>query len=1092
MKQTLKNIVNINSTYCRSVNLNLDLNDIDILKSLICPTSFKLVFESMIDNITATGQTAFTWTGPYGAGKSSLALLMTALMGKSKKQRDVAQDIIGTTLSKKLNSKIQIQKGWKVLPIVGELNNVETLISNTIEDDIGKRPNNIFDCFTDYINHNEGLLLIIDEMGKCLEAAAKDSNDIYFFQQLAEFASRTNGKFIVIGILHQSFADYARYLPYIIKDEWIKVQGRYIDLPINTVGEEQIELISRAIKCNNSENILITSIAKRTVETISINKRVVSESVLIKKLIKCYPICPIVVILLSQLSRKKFGQNQRSIFSFLSSGEPLALRDFINSNEYSENLLYMPKDLFDYIKINFESAILSSSDSKLWHIAIEALNKCYARGYSESHIEVLKTIAVIDLFANGSGIVSNVKLLKAILINNNIDIINIIEDLKKISVIIYKKHINGLSIYEGSDFDIDKSLDEAYQNVNNFNIDKLVDIANFKPIIAKRYYHKYGCLRWFDIVLAPIEDCCSFLQKEKQKSKSAGMIVILLPINNDEEKNAKKVIKNVCELDFPVVLTIAENTRIINEYLKELIALEWIQNNKSELAGDSVARREVEDRKILLKSILDSQLNKILVESTWYINGVEKKLRLDKLSIQVSEICEKIYYKSPIIKSELINRDKPSGNANTALYALLRDMILYKNQENLGIEGSTPEKVLYNILLKETGIHKKNSAGGYSYNEPKNNNLKYLWDFTDGFLMDGKIIPIIEIYKKWICKPFGIKNGLVSFLLISYLLTRDKVIAVYRDNIYNAELSDLLIEHIYINPKNISIRFIKANNENTHILSILTKVINNVNSNNELLETSEPLQIAQKLVYLIDNLHPWVLKTKLLSKQTTQFRELVKASNDPNKLIFDDILVMFNMNNLYEDIKNCLNELLEFYPLMIKSVGLLITEQLDIFFATPTQIDKLKERAMNIRGVSGNFQLEAFAARLSTFSSSFDDIVGIISLANNKPSKDWIDLDIENAKKEILRLCTEFKKAELYTKLKNRPSKRQAIAYLTKIGGNEEIIIGDFDLLLDKKNEVNYLMKSIKSVIDNEQNISVILTALAETSIEYLRKKDEK
>ena len=1091
MKNTLKEVVKINNRYCRSINLNLDFNDIEILKAIICPTSFKLVLENMIDNIFTTGQTAFTWTGPYGAGKSTFALLLTALMGKSKRHRDIAQGIIGNTLSKKVQSKININKGWKIIPIVGELASAEELILNAIENDTGEQVNNIFDCFSDYLKRNEGLLLIIDEMGKCLEAAAKDSSTIYFYQQLAEFASRTDGKFVVIGILHQSFADYARYLPYSIRDEWIKVQGRYVDLPINTVGEEQIELISRAIKCLEHDNSFISFIAKKTVETVSKNKKIVSTKSLIDKLVNCWPISPIVIMLLSQLSRKRFGQNQRSIFSFLSSGEPMALRDFINNNEYTDKIIYMPNDLFDYIRINLESTILSSTDSKFWHTAIDAMNKCQARGFNDIHLNILKTIAVIDLFSSGSGIVANVELLKSLYKDKNINIDSVIDDLKKLSIIIFKKHTDAYSIYEGSDFDIEKAFDEAYSNVNS-NIDKLVEIANFKPVIAKRYYHKYGCLRWFDIVIAPIEDFHLFINKEKQKSKATGMIVIFLPSTLEDVELAEQIINNTGNLDFPVIITIAESTHVINEYLKEILALEWIQKNKNELAGDKIARSEVDDRKNLLISYLDTQLNKILVESTWYSDGKEKKLRIDELSILVSDKCEELYFKSPIIKSELINRDKPSGNANTALYALLRDMILCKNVENLGIEGFTPERGLYNILLKDTGLHKKNTKGEYIFCEPKNNNLKPLWEFSDKYLNNGKTIPIIELYDQWSIAPFGIKNGLLSFLLIAYILTRNNVIAVYRDDIYNAEINDVLVEHIYLNPKSISIKYIKSDNVNNNIISILITIINEINNNEVLNTNSEPLQIAQKLVSIVDNLHPWVLKTRSLTKETTQFRELIKSSNDPNKLIFDDILKIFNLDDLYEKLKKCIKELIEFYPLMIQTVGMLLTTELDIPLAPPAEINKLRERAKNIRGVAGNFQLDAFAARLSTFTASFIDMAGIISLANNKPPNDWIDLDIENAKKEILRLCTEFKKAELYTKLKNRPSTRQGIAYLSKIGGKEEIITGEFDLLLDKKNEVAILMKNIKQVLRKEKNISVILTALAETSIEYLREKNEK
>jgi hypothetical protein len=179
----------------------------------------------------------------------------------------------------------------------------------------------------------------------------------------------------------------------------------------------------------------------------------------------------------------------------------------------------MPTDLFDYIRINLESAILSSSDSKLWHIAMDAINKCQAHGYSELHLSILKTVAVIDLFSSSSGIVANIELIETLYENQNINIATILDDLKGLSVIIFKKHINAYSIYEGSDFDIDKAIEEVYAHENSFDINKLAEIANFKPIIAKRYYHKFGCLRWFDILLTPIDECYYFLKKEKSKSK---------------------------------------------------------------------------------------------------------------------------------------------------------------------------------------------------------------------------------------------------------------------------------------------------------------------------------------------------------------------------------------------------------------------------------------------------------------------------------------------------------------------------------------------------------------------------------------------
>ncbi|MBF4333066.1 hypothetical protein EAY29_22850, partial [Vibrio anguillarum] len=103
---------------------------------------------------------------------------------------------------------------------------------------------------------NDGLLLIVDEMGKLLEGTEHQGDDIYFFQELAEFVSRTEGHIVLIGILHQSFRQYAKHQNFSekVQHEWEKVQGRFSDIPLVTSSDETIELIGKAIKCDSSIN----------------------------------------------------------------------------------------------------------------------------------------------------------------------------------------------------------------------------------------------------------------------------------------------------------------------------------------------------------------------------------------------------------------------------------------------------------------------------------------------------------------------------------------------------------------------------------------------------------------------------------------------------------------------------------------------------------------------------------------------------------------------------------------------------------------------------------------------------------------------
>lgn len=1089
----LSDVIKLNARFCRSINIKQDLDNDEILSNFICPTSFEFALLNIAENVSTTGQSAFTWTGPYGSGKSSLALFLSALLSKKKTLRNIAGNILKTKSRQKILSQIKVTKGWEVLPVVGEMKDASILLKEALSNKLGRKSNNIFDDIQALSKRNDGLLIFIDEMGKCLESAARGSGDVYFFQQLAEFASRSNGKIILIGILHQSFAEYARYLPHTLRDEWLKIQGRFVDMPINTVGEEQIELISRAINTSHSSKCIVSSV-ENTIKNISKNKLIISPTVFKKSLISCWPIHPVVVSLLAQISRKRFGQNQRSIFSFLSSGEPKAFRDFINTTEYADENMYMPEDLFDYLHYNLESAILSSSDSKIWNIAIETLARCQAKGASDQHIKVLKTMALIDLFNGASGLTTSEELLQSLYPKSNIK--KILKDLLEWSVIILKKHLKAYSIYEGSDFDIETALNEAYSAIPNLEIQKLAEIANFKPIIAKRHYHKFGCMRWFEVLLTPTENCRMFLDNQISHSSAVGFFNIFLPRTKAEEKMAKDIIKQSANYDYPTFMTIANSTQFINEYLKELLALEWIQKNKKELHGDGIARREIEGRRNLVISLLEVQLNNILMSSEWYENGTYIGIvKQNQLSVLASNTCDRVFLKTPKITSELVNRTKPSGSANTALNTLLKNMVTNEGEPLLGITGFTPERGLFNILLQETGLYSCSKDGKYTFTTPTSANLKELWTSTTSFIKSTNTkTNLADIYKFWTNKPFGIKIGIQKFLALAYIMTQRNSLAVYKDNIYIPEIDDIFVDYLIKEPKTISFKLVETSTESKGLLTEITRILDQLSTNIKIKDNIiSPLSTARKLVQVVDTLHPWVLKTKLLSKQTTKFREIVKVANDPYKLLFEDIPSVFLSNgnsthDITKNFKKAMEELLNIYPDTMKNIALMLTSELDITLATPNALERLRERAKKIKGVSGNFRLEAFASRISTFDSSLATISGIVSLANSKPPQDWIDLDIENAKKEILSLCTEFKKTELYAKVKNKSASRQAVAFIAGIGKKTEIIQGEFDILVDLHPEVIVLKKNIQKAVAGIKNKNVLLEALTELTIENLRK----
>jgi len=239
MPRLLSGIVQVRQQFLRSVRIDADFGRTDALVGFVLQPSARLAIETLARHINETQQRAFTWTGPYGGGKSSLALALCSLVSPEKKIQDSAKAVLGLRRGDPILKAFNASPndGWIVLPIVGK----RSLIHNEVVMAIDRLPyrrkkaglSRERDAIVELIALAEapgrkGVLLVIDELGKFLESSAQTGGDIYFYQQLAEAACRTRGKLVVVGILHQPFEQYATRLGREARDEWAKVQGRLL------------------------------------------------------------------------------------------------------------------------------------------------------------------------------------------------------------------------------------------------------------------------------------------------------------------------------------------------------------------------------------------------------------------------------------------------------------------------------------------------------------------------------------------------------------------------------------------------------------------------------------------------------------------------------------------------------------------------------------------------------------------------------------------------------------------------------------------------------------------------------------------------
>lgn len=1098
----------------RSIRIDTDYQDPDALMDFICPASSAAVLTSMARHITETGQAAFTWTGPYGSGKSSLVIALSALTTKSKRQREEASHAVGhTTATSIWEAMPPGQQGWMTIPVVGQRASARKIIGDVLiqhglldkEPEAGWDDDTLVSSLLNAANAlpgKSGILLFIDEMGKFLEAAARDGGDLYLFQQLAEIASRSNGKLVLVGILHQSFEEYAYRLSRDARDEWSKIHGRFVDLAVNTAGEEQIDLLSRAIKSAH-DSAQVSAKAQITADTIRQHKPGVSDN-LERLLEDTWPLHPVVAALLGPISRRRFGQNQRSLFGFLNSAEPNGFQDFLQLAD--ENDTYRPDRLWDYLRVNLEPAIIASPDGHRWAMAAEAIDRCEASSVSELHTALLKTIAVLDLFRERSGLYPSHDLLKVTVPSSDPkDIDNALDDLLRWSLVIYRKHLSSFAVYAGSDFNIEAAIERALQDVRDVNFDTLHRMAGIQPVLAKRHYFRTGALRWFDVKLGSLAVVHSNTTQFQPHQSTIGLYLLSLPTNGESEEEAREscrqASKKASKQNLEVIVGFPRQAWTIIDLAKELKALEKVQESTPEIQGDLIARREITSRLFALQNRLEAELQRALLSAVWFENGQElNTMAMRALNNKVSEVASRLYENSPVLPNELLNRTLPSSSAIAAQNILLRAMANNRHLPRLGITGYPAEGGLFDSILGSTELHGEYN-GHYDFQKPRLDdkaNLHPAWQAAANFIENNasRSVSLAEIFDIWEDKPIGLKRGLMPILSVAFIQSYRNKLAFYREGIFQPDFTDLDADYLAKDPAAIQVRWMDLSHRAKGLLSGLAELVRDLDDQNPLTNL-EPIDVGRGLVSIFFRLPKWSHNTQHISSTAKQIRTIFKHAHDPNQLLFSDLPGVYQKNADINDAKvvrevialvsDAMKELVKVYPSMLNRISTVLLSELHTPNDAPQSLQELRARADNIKQVSGEYRHEAFTSRLAVYDGSASSIEGIGSLAANKPPRDWVDADLDQALIEIASLSEKFIRTETYARVQGRKKTRHAMAVIVAKDGHQKPMEANFQIADSDRPKINALVKRLReSVAEGSISQDIILAALAELSSEFM------
>ena len=1053
---TLAKTVSIDRRFARSARIDSDLGGTPPLAGYVLQASVEKALRAMAAGHADVGQGAYTWTGPYGGGKSSAALLVANLVGGADEQREVARQIVGAQLGELFERAFpSIEGRWAVVAVTGSRSGLRDAITAAAAIAFrwtaartaraGATDRALIDGLSaEADTGRSGVLLILDELGKLLEHEAATGGDAHLLQDLAERASRSGGRLVVIGILHQSFEQYAERADREARREWAKVQGRFHDIGFLSAADETVALLGRAI---TAEAPPASAVDRAQMAALAVaGRRPADAATLAPLLASTWPLNPITALLLGPVSRQRFAQNERSVFGFLASSEPAAFQEFLLGA--GQAATYDPAMLWDYLAANFGMALASGADGGRFSLAFEAIERAGARG-GALHVALTKSAAIIEFFRNGSGVaLADDFLALSVPLAAAEEVAAATADLVDWAVLIRQPRLGGYALFAGSDFDLDEAVARATTLLSQDELASVPSRVGIGTVSAKRHYFQTGTLRTFDVVLGVVgrddPDDAIVDRVAARPVRGGGSLVLLLGDGKLSESQLDARARRIAAaLGARGIVAAVGSTRRsfhLRSGAEEMFAVERVLRDHPQLEGDRIARREISARISGAIDGLNQLLCEALGEAKWRL-AVEPEFQLrDRLPAVVTALAYRAYPDAPIIKSELLQRERPSSSAMAALRELCRAMAVNGDKADLGIEGYPAERGLYLTVLKPLGLHGDGTAGDIGFHPPaevgQGASLQAAWQVlakADGSLAD--------VFSKWRMAPFGMKAGVMAPIALAYLLANRESVALYVDDIFQADIDDLVVDRLLQKPAAVRFRRIDRTMREAAFLGGLAERL-------ALPGDSGALPVARALFLRFSKLTQFAKRTTRASASAVAIRNAVLRSNDPEALLFDDLpAAMPDSARSAVTVVSALEECEGHYTALLEEVRVALARALG---ADAKDFHGVGARAESIRNLTNDYTFEAFCTRAAAFEGG-GDIEGLASLLVHKPAHGWSDRDREQALLELARLGRRFREAEAVATVRDRKSRTEALALVVGVDPMVLPLLSTFELTEEEK-----------------------------------------
>jgi hypothetical protein len=864
-------MVTTERSFSPSINLT---RDIGRELAYVATANAQRVYQQILSDY-AVGIHSFSLIGSYGTGKSSFLVALEQTLSQ------------GTPHFAPPNGHFGGASHFEFINIVGGYASLAQALATNLNAPSAAELWPALDARCAEARQRDScLMIVIDEFGKFLEYAAQKNpeQELYFIQQLAEYVNAPGQNAALLVTLHQNFSAYAYGLERKQREEWEKVKGRLKELTFNEPVEQLLELAASHI--NGAAANYRGDGVDQLVKVIGDSRAFPHRGQLgVEFAARLLPIDLLAASVLTQ-ALQRYGQNERSLFTFLNANEPFGLSDF----DAKRNRLFNLVCVYDYLAHNFDSLLASIHNPH--YARWGAIRRAIERVEGEFHDQVqdarnlVKIVGLLNIFApQGARIDAAFLRDYAVLTLGMAEVDALLQELETHKILRFVRFRETFVLFDGTDLNIDLALLEAGNKVEPIRdiTQALRKYFTFPIVLAKAVSYQTGTPRYFGYQLS----AAPLLALPEDAAVDGAINLVFSETLTEAEvlaaSHSQPPLTLICWY---------RSTGQIRDLLFDIAKTSYvIAANES----DKVAVRELQQLRAHQIDNLNQQVLHGMYSQDgavlWAWQGTAQAIDGQAaLNTLLSTTCRKVFTATPVLRNELVNRHNVSSAVATARKAYFKALVEHWAEADLGFapEKYPPEKTIYLTLLKQTGIHQCQD-GQWCLDAPTAASFAGLWQYGETFLAQARVAPknVADFCDGLRQAPFGLKPGLIDFWAPTFLFARREAYALYREDRFQPTLTAETLDLIRLAPHKYQVKSFSVDGIRLSFFNRFRALIQHKDEASQIQQNGLLATIAPFITFY-NALPAYARQTQRLAAPTLRLRTAIANAKDPEHTFFEE------------------------------------------------------------------------------------------------------------------------------------------------------------------------------------------------------------